>query len=217
MDKIIIDTSDSFTDLCTLGIEYPTDKCPYNQDSNLHKHPYTPIYNLLFSTFRYNDIKFAEIGIFNNNSMKSWREYFPKAKLFGFDNDNNLLSVAKSHDLFDTTYKYMDVSDADNIHKTLEGCGSNFDVILDDSSHEFEHQINIIKSSIPHTKAGGYIIIEDIFRKEKEIRYDEALYEYQKYFSYATFIVAEHNLRNSFGWDNDKLLIIQRNDFKFKP
>lgn len=215
IQSITIDTTRCFTELCSLGVKYPTDKCPYNQDFNLHKHPYTPIYHLLFSKFRYDfNVRFAELGILNNNSMKCWREYFPNAILFAYDNNNDLINIAKSHNLVRTTYNYLDVSDSDSIHNALKKSGSNFDVILDDSSHEFEHQINIIKSSVTHLKAGAYLIIEDIFKKESEERYYEAIRDYEKYFSTMTFIVAEHELRNSFGWDNDKLLVLQRNNIQ---
>jgi trans-aconitate methyltransferase len=216
IQSITIDSTNCKTDLCLLAVKYPTDKCPYNENPKLHKHPYTPIYSLLFSKFRYDKIRFLELGILENNSMKCWREFFPNAKLFGFDNSIELINIAKKDNLIDTKYDYLDVSDSFVIHSVLEKNGSNFDVILDDSSHEFDHQINIIKSSIPHLKTGGYLIIEDIFKKEDENRYCEAIKDYSKYFSSITFINAEHELRNSFGWDNDKLLILQRNDFKFE-
>ena len=85
INSITIDSTNSVTDLCLLGVKYPTDKSPYNTEGNLHKHAYTAIYNLLFSNIRYKDIKLGELGILDNNSMLSWREFFPNAKLYGFE------------------------------------------------------------------------------------------------------------------------------------
>jgi hypothetical protein len=62
INSITIDSSNSITELCTLGVKYPTDKSPYNTDDNLHKHAYTAIYNLLFSNLKYasfSDLKFS--------------------------------------------------------------------------------------------------------------------------------------------------------------
>ena len=37
INKLIIDTTNSRTELCDLGVKYPTDKSPYNNDSK-NKH-----------------------------------------------------------------------------------------------------------------------------------------------------------------------------------
>ena len=85
INSISIDSTNSITELCLLGVKYPTDKSPYNTDPSLHKHAYTSIYNLLFSNIRYNDLRIGELGILENHSMLSWREFFPNAKLYGFE------------------------------------------------------------------------------------------------------------------------------------
>ena len=74
IEKLVVDSTESVTDLCRLGVKHPTDKSPYNESDSLHKHPYTAVYNLLFSYMRYNPIVLGEIGILDNMSMKCWRE-----------------------------------------------------------------------------------------------------------------------------------------------
>ena len=61
---------------------------------------------------------------------------------------------------------------------------------------------------------GGILIIEDIFRNESETRYLESLQSVKDYYSDIFFIETEHSLKQSPGWDNDKLLILYRNDKK---
>ena len=56
------------------------------------------------------------------------------------------------------------------------------------------------------------LIIEDIFINANEEDYDIAINHISEYFSSATFIYANHNLKNSLGWNNDKLLVLHRND-----
>ena len=209
INSITIDSTNSITELCLLGIIYPTDKSPYNKDVNLHKHPYTSIYNLLFSNIRYNDIKLGELGILDNNSMFCWREFFPNAKLYGFEWFDERLNKAKD-DGIDCTYIKMNVKDSNSIDNGLSLAGSKFDILIDDSTHLFDDQIKFINVAYKHLNKGGILIIEDIFINAKEEDYAKAIN--QDYFSSATFINANHNLKNSLGWDNDKLLVLHKND-----
>jgi predicted O-methyltransferase YrrM len=212
MNKIIIDSTHSVTDLCNLGVKYPTDKCPYNSNQTLHKHAYTSIYNFLFSSIRYKDLIFGEIGIGFNNSTMLWRDYFPNAKLFGFEYFEHRINKAISDNLVDTTYINMNIKEESSIVNAFVKANKMFDVIVEDSTHEFEDQIRLINIAYKYLNRGGLLIIEDIFMKEKEERYDERLKHLNDYFSSITFVEANHALKHSPGWDNDKLLVLCRND-----
>ena len=87
-----------------------------------------------------------------------------------------------------------------------------FDIIIEDSTHEFNDQIRFANIAYKHIKPGGFLIIEDIFREESEQRYVDALADISKYFSSMTFIVTEHKNKHSPGWNNDKLLVLNRNN-----
>lgn len=210
IEKLVIDSTESVTDLCRLGVKHPTDKSPYNESGSLHKHPYTAVYNLLFSYLRYNPIVLGEVGILDNMSMKCWREYFPNATLYGYEYSEMLLQKAVSDRLSNTVYSKMDVKDVNSIHSGLQSM--MFDILIEDSTHEFGDQIRFANIAYKYVKPGGFLIIEDIFRNESEQRYVEALSGISKYFSSMTFIVTEHKLKHSPGWDNDKLLVLNRNN-----
>lgn len=210
IEKLVIDSTESVTDLCRLGVKHPTDKSPYNKSDSLHKHPYTAVYNLLFSYMRYNPIVLGEVGILDNMSMKCWREYFPNATLYGYEYSEMRLHKALSDKLSNTAYSKMDVKDVESIQEGLEFI--MFDILIEDSTHEFNDQIRFANIAYKHIKPGGFLIIEDIFRNESEQRYVEALDGISKYFSSMTFIVTEHMLKHSPGWDNDKLLVLNRNN-----
>jgi len=212
INSISIDSTNSITELCLLGVKYPTDKSPYNTDGNLHKHAYTSIYNLLFSNIRYNDLRIGELGILENHSMLSWREFFPNSKLYRFEWFDSRLDKAIADGIINCDYIKMDVTDSKSIEEVLTNTGSNFDILMDDSTHMFEDQITFINVAYKHLKPGGFLIIEDIFISANEEDYSKQLDHLSDYFSSATFIFANHALKHSPGWNNDKILVLHRND-----
>jgi predicted O-methyltransferase YrrM len=207
INKMIIDTTNSRTELCDLGVKYPTDKSPYNKDGGLHKHPYMAIYNLLFLPFKSKNINFAEIGIYRNMSMMCWREFFPNANLFGFEYDGVFLTNAINHNLNNTKYSYIDITDKESLETELSKF-EKFDIILEDSTHKFDDQINLCEIAYKYMNSGGILIIEDIFRNEDETRYLESLQSVKDYYSDMFFIETEHVLKYSPEWNNDKLMIL---------
>lgn len=215
INSITIDSTRSITDMCALGIKYGTDKCPYNRNPQLHKHPYTAVYDFIFGSLRYKKLNIAEIGILDNKSMLCWREYFPNANLHGYEWFDDKINNALTYDLEDTSYYKMNIKDEDSIEKGLRLAGCKFDIIVEDSTHEFNDQIRFTKLAVKHLAPGGILVIEDVFRNASEKAYKEKLNGLDKYFSSATFVITEHALRHSPGWDNDKLLILYRNDVKY--
>lgn len=208
IQSIKIDSTNSFTDLCLLGVIHPTDKSPYNMNNNLHKHPYSAIYNLLFSPIRNNPIKLGEVGILDNMSMICWRNYFPNAVLYGYEWFDSRLQKAIDDNLPNVEYVKMNVESEQSIKAALSSSEGKFDILIDDSTHIFEHQIKLINVGHKYVKSGGYMIVEDIFLQFDENNYKNALDHLKDEFSFATFIIAEHEKKHSPGWDNDKLLML---------
>ena len=206
--KITIDTTYFNSDLCEIGKKYNTDKSPYNPK---HRHAYTGIYHFLFHKIRNEKLNIAELGCFKNEGMKMLREYFVNADLYGYDIDPKHIDNAKNDGLHNTKYFLIDVNDPSSIKSGLSKSTDKFDIIIDDSSHIFEHQINIIRNSIPYLKKNGYLVIEDIFNNRKvheEQNYYKELNELQNFFSEIYFIQSEHLNKFSPLYDNDKLLIM---------
>jgi predicted O-methyltransferase YrrM len=206
--RIVIDSSDANTELCRIGRATGTDKSPYNTVA--HRHPYTAVYSMLFAPLKNKPIRFAEIGVAGGASALLWEIYFrhSNAEICMFDRDEELLRRAQEHVGRRFTFALMDVSVDGDVFRALGN--DPYDVIIDDSSHDFEHQIRIIKEAWPLLKSGGMLIIEDIFRNEPEERYATALVE-TKILESATsvyFVMCEHKNRWSPGWDNDKLLVL---------
>lgn len=150
------------TDLCKIMSK--SDKSPFY--TNKPAHAYTPIYNKLFSSFKNDSILFAEIGILNGESILGWEAYFPNALIYGYDNNKEVISKVRNITQKRTIIDEIDVSDKMSIYKAFDD--KYFDFIIDDSSHIFEHQINIINVCSKFTEK--ILIIEDInmlFTKDK--------------------------------------------------
>lgn len=210
INKIIFDSTDSTTDLCELGLKYHTDKSPISTYDL--RHSYTILYDLILGHMKYKDIKLAEIGIWKNASIKSFRDYFPNAEIHGFEKVKQLIDDALKDNLKNTFYHEIDISNVDSITESFRGSGVKFDVIVDDGSHIFEHQINVILNVFPFLNPGGVLIIEDIFKSIPEKYFEERINPIRKYFSSVSFIETNHKLQYTGSWDNDKLLVLYRND-----
>jgi hypothetical protein len=223
-NTIFFNSYGSKTTLCELGIKYGTDKTPflnydaYNLDGNPTSHGYTPFYDFLFSNLRYKNISFGEIGIYKNSSMKMWREYFKNAILYGWDckPEQNIekrynidfVELAKKDLLPNTFYDYMNVKDELSIMESLKKTNNKFDILIDDSDHDFWSQIRIIRSSPPYLKSGGMLIIEDMYHSVESIFEQIKLYGHHKFYDTMTFIQTEHN-KKTYG---DGIILLIRNE-----
>jgi len=211
VQHMCIDTTHTYTDLCEIGKQALTDKSPYiYSNTGLHRHPYTGVYAMLFAPLKNKNIEFVEIGIASGSSVVLWWNYFTKASLYFFDRDQNFLNNVKAMEFPDREpyLALMDVSVDDGIRASLKATGKMFDVILDDSSHVYEHQIRIAKEAFPFIKSGGYLIIEDVYRSESEVKYENDLADIISECTMAYFVVCNHEERYSPGWNNDKLFIL---------
>jgi predicted O-methyltransferase YrrM len=209
ISRLVIDSSDAMTELCFLGKAVGTDKSPYNTVK--HRHPYTAVYTMLFSSLKNRPVNFAEIGVATGNSTLLWDFYFkhPETRIHMFDSDQNFLDHARGLVGNSSSFAKMDVSVDGDVSRALkESHKGEYDVILDDSSHEHGHQIRIIKEAFPLLKQGGLLIVEDIFRSTAEEEYTRELGSVIPLCSAAYFVVCDHKDRWSPGWDNDKLLVL---------
>lgn len=137
-------------------------------------HGYSRVYHDLFCKHRFDELAFLEIGLQASTedsgvpddapSLRMWRDYFPNAKLFGFDKNNfSFFSQEK------TTVLQGDQGKVEDL-KTLAGsCGKDgFSVIIDDGSHMSSHQQITLAWLFPVLQSGGLYIIEDLSWQPKK-------------------------------------------------
>ena len=90
-----------------------------------------------------------------------WREYFPKAKIFGFEFFDKFIESAKKDKLKNVFYKKINVCLNGNIKKTFKKCKLKFDIIIDDGSHQVAHVNKTFQYLYPKMSKDGVYLVED--------------------------------------------------------
>lgn len=166
-----------------IACEYGTDKASVHP--TYKGHDYCRHYELPFAWIRDQPIKLLEIGVGGAESIKTWLDYFPNAKVFGVDivHDTNpwntpskkTESVAGPVCENDTAAwdnsngppsRYTFVT-GDQSCETFWACfiadyGKDWDIIVDDGGHSSQQIITTFKMLWPHVKPGGFHCIEDL-------------------------------------------------------
>jgi len=133
-----------------LGIKFGTDKSSVD-------HNYLNFYERHFLPFRHKEITILEIGLLGGASLSVWEEYFPHATIVGADIDKRTLRFARPRIA-------IEIIDQSNIeHLTRLGLRYGpFDIIIEDGSHMWEHQITSLRTLFPFVRNGGLYIVEDL-------------------------------------------------------
>lgn len=202
------------TDLCEMMKRWGSDKST--------RHNYAMVYSRLFEHLRSReDVRVFELGLGTNNtdvpfhmgkdgkpgaSLRGWKEFFPKAQIFGADVDARILFT---EDRIRTYYcdqtKPAIVRDMWSKHSDLAEDG--FDVIVEDGLHTFEANRTFFENSVHVLRPGGIFVIEDLWPKTyasfKKLLDDE----WKAKYPHLEFTMLEL-LRDKI--DDNKLLIAQR-------
>src|SRR5258708_29439045 len=166
--RIQLRPRDKLTKLCN---KYWTDK----GDRAFGCHGYAAIYHSLFKGLSDKEVSVCEIGLLHPDdrstpkapSLRVWRDYFPRAKLFGFDIDD--FSTVK---IPNCTIVRGDSSSRDDL-KGLGDLGP-FDIVIEDASHASHHQQITLAALFPFMKSGGLFCIEDLHWQPKDLEPKDA-------------------------------------------
>lgn len=143
-------TTDTLDKLSKLAIKYGTDKWS-------RKHHYTPVYYKLFNKQRKSFKKVLEIGIGEGPSLRMWRDFFPNAKIYGAEIQDNRIF----EDGAIKVYK-CDQSSLKDLKALIKEIGTDIDFIVEDGSHIPEHQVFTCLTLMPLLKKEAVYIIEDV-------------------------------------------------------
>ena len=117
-------------------------------------------YNELFGTFRHKKVRVLEIGVQNGGSLELWAKYFPNAeKIVGCD-----INTSCSRLQFEDDRISVVVGDASTAHTATEifGIAKDFDIIIDDGSHESGDVIRTFSQYFGNLTPGGVYVVEDL-------------------------------------------------------
>ena len=126
-------------------------------DKAMDWHGYTEIYEHIFYPIKNSPIRICEIGVDQGGSLILWRDYFPKATVWGID-------IVDTSELDSKRIKTFvaDQADRRQLKSFIDKSEGNFDIILDDGGHTMEQQQTSFGYLFKHLKPDGYYIIEDI-------------------------------------------------------
>jgi hypothetical protein len=121
---------------------------------------------------------------------------------------NPFLRLLKSL-LKKTFYHRIDVTDPKIINESFKKTKIKYDSIIDDSTHIFERQINVVNECFKYLRKDVILIIEDIYKNNKlysEQNYYNKLKKIKRYFREIIFIETLNMNNYTAGWKNEKIL-----------
>ncbi len=146
--------------LDAIGLAHGTDK------SSFH-HNYLNFYETHFARLRERAITVLEIGILNGASLKVWKDYFPRAKIVGAD----IMPATKKFEEDRVSVEILDQSNIEELTSLATRHGP-FDIIIEDGSHMWEHQITTLRTLFLFVKKDGIYIVEDLQTNYGSLRDD---------------------------------------------
>lgn len=120
---------------------------------------YTPAYHRFFSEWRDRPLRLLEIGVSRGGSLQMWREYFPKATIFGVDVNPETLQW--NGRIRDCSVTLVDQGSPEALQAFVAGTGGNFDLVVEDGGHLMHQQISSFNVLFPHVVPGGAYALED--------------------------------------------------------
>lgn len=142
----------SNNDLFKIGSKFGTDKV----HSGGPTVSYLNIMNEYLSHKRNDKLNILEIGVREGNSILTWEEYFPNAKIYGIDIDD-----CTKHNNDRIKVIQGDQSDEDVLKRICEDV-DYFDIIIDDGGHINTDIITSFNYLFDRLRLGGLYMIEDL-------------------------------------------------------
>jgi demethylmacrocin O-methyltransferase len=107
-------------------------------------------------------IKMLEVGVnderFPGASIKMWKSFFNDVDFIGFD----INELTKEYEKYGVKIFIGDQGNSEDLENLIKTHGGNFDVIIDDGSHQHTHHILTFLILEPYLNQGGVYIIEDL-------------------------------------------------------
>jgi hypothetical protein len=211
------------TRLCRIMTWYGSDKGSmtwYGNYQTMGYHNYTTVYAALFAPLHDRPLKLFELGLGSNNpnmpanmsvdgrpgaSLRGWRDFFPRARVYGADIDRDILFAEERIKTF-----YCDQLDPEAIARLWAEpeLREGMDIIIEDGMHSYDANISFLEGSLEQLRPGGFYIVEDIHRKmiDRWLEVLERVYS-RRFPNYEFALVDVPNRHNP---DSNNLLIAHK-------
>jgi hypothetical protein len=129
---------------------------------HFERHSYTEVYQEYFTPISNKKIKMLEIGVnderFPQASIKMWTSFFSELEFIGLD----INELTKKYEKDNVKIFIGDQGNIEDLENLILTHGSNFDIIIDDGSHQHSHHILSFSTLESCLNEGGIYIIEDL-------------------------------------------------------
>lgn len=182
-------------------------------------HNFTSVYNQILEPISNKAMNILEIGIFEGASAKMWRDYFPNSIIYCCDIHTSYVKSLENEDRI--VPFIMDQGSRNELTSKPKSLNMEFDIIIDDGSHQMNHQQLSFGILFKYLKSGGYYIIEDLHTSlnlnytSKFDGYDNSTLNmfriYEETLKWESSFINESELNylnettnnvNVYGWDN---------------
>lgn len=119
-------------------------------------HGYGRLYGRHFRRFRLRSFTLLEIGVFKGDSLRVWRDVFPRASIVGMD-----IEPPDVHFGPRVRVVFGDQSSVEDIGGALAGLPAPL-LVIDDGSHRGDDIWATFRHVFPRMASGGIYIIEDL-------------------------------------------------------
>ena len=119
---------------------------------------YFDIYHRHFKKFVGRKVHILEVGVYSGGSLEMWRDYFgPKCYVYGID-------IQEGCKVYENEYTKIFIGNqADHkFWKLFKSKVPAIDILVDDGSHQAEHQRITLEEMLPCISPGGVYLCEDI-------------------------------------------------------
>ena len=152
--------------LCDLHLNFSTDKGT--------QHSYIDYYDELFEGIKNDKLNIMEIGVLFGGSLKMWEAYFVNSQIYGMEDFsqetgqgyyNNKIVIVE--DVIQDLEKHdritlLNISCEDTEKVEYETSSIEFNVIIDDASHDPDQQRLNMSTLLKKVCKGGLYICEDV-------------------------------------------------------
>lgn len=149
-----------------IGIAHGTDKASEFTRTYAKPHDYLRHMDRLFTEMRFEPIKLLEIGVGGGESIRTWLEYFTHegTQIRGIDLVEKTNPWNTPGESPDKRYQFLQGNQSDQImwKCAIANWGRDFDIVIDDGSHEPKDIIETYMALWPCLVRGGYYCIEDL-------------------------------------------------------
>jgi hypothetical protein len=131
---------------------------PLHESDKAFWHRYLDVYERAFATLgRVSTI--LEFGVFKGDSIRWLLGRFPDAQVLGCD----IVAQQPSWPVSPRVgYARLDQGAVEQLRRLFAHFKVQFDLVIEDGSHEPVHQRNCLVETLPHVRPGGMYILEDI-------------------------------------------------------